>query len=89
MRSGESAQRGQLDYCLDPILKQYRQHDHITGNSFKQARANRNRVRGQVGNQHTAFLRRALSNQTFSHLQTPKVAVSSISGKGRKEHHSG
>ena len=44
MRSGEGAQRGQLDDCLHPILKEHRQHDHVARNSLEQSGADGDRV---------------------------------------------
>ena len=65
VRSGESAQRSQLDDGLDAILEQHRQHDHVSRHGLEQAGADRNRVCGHVGDQHAALLGGALPDETL------------------------
>src|SRR6185312_14110305 len=84
MRASESVQAGQLDDCFYAILKKNRQNNNVMGNGFEQARANRNRVAGQIGDQHAPFFESALSDKTFSNLDELRMTFSRVRKRREK-----
>ena len=88
VRSGESAQRGQLDHRLNAVFEQHRQHDDVSRSGFEQARAD-----GDVPSGGKSVISMRVSpaahcpTRPSPNLQSAQVPVLAVAGKGREQHH--
>src|ERR1700733_11250467 len=86
MGGSEFAKTGELNDCLDAILKEYRQHDDAARHRLEETGANGRCVRGQIGDEHAPLLERALPYQSFAEPDALEVSVLGV-GEGREQDH--
>ena len=75
LRSGECAERGQLDDRLHAVLKEDRKNDYIARGCFKQAGSDGDGVRRHIGDHHPPFFGSALPNQSFAYPQPAQMDI--------------
>src|SRR5262245_28234475 len=85
LRRGEFAQRRELDYRLDLVLEQHRQHHDVARYRLEQRRSDGDGVRGHLADQNAALVRSALSDQSLAERKMHRMPVEPVVGVAREQ----